>query len=318
MLVVLWVTVVLTVMVNTFIAMVRTEARSISNYKQETEAYYLARSGIHFAIQKLLQDEQPLLEEEEDAERWIRDGRPYTISLMKGFVTVRVMDEGGKLDVNRSQRSDLLRGLLTLGVTGVEKDTIADSILDWRDENNFHRLNGAEDDYYRSLMTPYGSKDGPLDTVDELLWVRGVTPEIFFGDNLASEEMVGPGMTDLFTIYNDSVRVNINTAPMGVLLSLPGMEEETARMIFSQREGEGKGAQIQSMGDFSALGGKRSSGMSKYIRFDSPGIYSIETTGWLEESPAKHSIKAVVKIKENGQFETLYWKDQCCVGRRVA
>ena len=64
---------------------------------------------------------------------------------------------------------------------GADRDTVIDSILDWRDSNRDHRLNGAEEDYYRGLDPPYSCKDGPFDVVEELLLVRGVTPELFAG-----------------------------------------------------------------------------------------------------------------------------------------
>jgi len=302
---VLWVTVLLTVMASSFISEVRTEIRQVSNGKQGTEAYFLARSGINLGISQLL-DEVP-------AEKWQRDGRPYRIALSKGKVEVRVMDEGGKIDINQANRSDLLRVLMTLGVIGHQRDTIVDSILDWRDENNFHRLNGAEDDYYQSLRVPYASKDGPFDTVDELLWVKGVTDEIFFGgqqlnDSDPEKKFLVPasGLNDMLTVYSDSDGVNINTATLGVLLSLPGIDEEAAHMIVNRREEQ----EIQDMGGFARAGGRLAPQVSESITFASTGIYTIEARGWLEGGRAIHSIKAVVKIKEDKGYQILYWKDQ--------
>lgn len=307
LLVVLWVTVVLTILVNMFMVMVRTEAEGISNYKQETDTYYLARSGVYLAIQTLLKeasDEDPAAKVS-NASGWKRDGRSRIVSMTKGSVTIRVMDESGKIGINQSQRPELVRVLWALGVKGVEKDTIADAILDWRDENNLHHLNGAEDDYYAALSPPYGAKDGPLDTVDELLWVKGVTPEIFFGSREIDETSTF-GMTDVFTVYNDAKRVNINTASLGVLLSLPGVDAATAQRLIEARA---RGP-IQNMADFAVAGGKLIPGISKYIRFNSRGIYSIEATGRLAESPIAHSMKATVQIEGKGQYRILYWKDQ--------
>jgi general secretion pathway protein K len=321
LIIVLWVTVLLAVMVNGFISMVRTEAQGLSNYKDESRVYYLARSGINLTIGKLLKDLSSTPSEgEEPLERWKVDGRPYRIPLEQGYVEVRVVDEGGKIDVNKATRSDLVRVLLSLGIEGSVRDTIADSILDWRDKNNFHHLNGAEDDYYGSLPEPYEAKDGPMDTVDELLWVKGVTKEIFYGENYhmplgSEEEEDSPrvGLEDVFTVFTDSVRVNINTAPLKVLLSLPGMEEETARTIIDVREEK----EFQSMGDFTLVGGKLAPTISKYITFASPKVYTIEAIGRLEGSPAIHSIKGVVKIEGKSVYKILYWKDQDRVRRHL-
>lgn len=58
---------------------------------------------------------------------------------------------------------------------------IADSILDWLDEDEEPRPYGAELEYYSVLPTPYEPKNGPIDSVEELLLVRGVTPDLLFG-----------------------------------------------------------------------------------------------------------------------------------------
>ena len=63
-------------------------------------------------------------------------------------------------------------------------DDIADSILYWLDPNATNappRGNGATADYYSGLSPPYAPKNGPLDSVEELLLVQGVTPELLFG-----------------------------------------------------------------------------------------------------------------------------------------
>ncbi|MEE8423008.1 MAG: type II secretion system protein GspK [Thermodesulfobacteriota bacterium] len=320
LIVVLWVTVLLTVMVSGFIAMIRTEAQGVSNYKEKTQAYYLARSGVNLAIGKLLEDLYAPPTEEDMVERWKWDGRPYKISFGAGNIEVRVTDEGGKVDVNKAARTELVRVLLALGVEGSEQDTIVASILDWKDKNNFHHLNGAEDDYYMALPEPYTSKNGPLDTVDELMWIKGVTKEIFYGDDYRSfeeqkesDDTQKIGLKDAFTVFSGSVRVNINTAPLEVLISLPGMDEETAMMIIDAREEK----DIQNMGDFARAGGELAPTISKYITFTSPKVFTVEAAGWLDESPASHAIKAVVKINGKDEYKILYWKDQDRSRRRT-
>ncbi|MDG2380800.1 MAG: type II secretion system protein GspK [Pirellulaceae bacterium] len=71
------------------------------------------------------------------------------------------------------------RGLL-MQLPGMTVD-IADAILDWIDEDDDSREYGAEIDYYSSLPQPYAPKNGPLETLEELLLVRGVTPDLLFG-----------------------------------------------------------------------------------------------------------------------------------------
>lgn len=71
-------------------------------------------------------------------------------------------------------------------------EDVADSILDWLDEDDEQRDFGAEYDYYNSLPTPYGPKNGSIDSVEELLLVRGVTPELLFGADTNRNGIIDP------------------------------------------------------------------------------------------------------------------------------
>ena len=88
-------------------------------------------------------------------------------------------DESTRLNVNALVVADQIqenagRDLL-MGLPGMTED-VADAILDWMDEDDEAREYGAESSYYQALKPPYSAKNGPLDTVEELLLVRGVTP----------------------------------------------------------------------------------------------------------------------------------------------
>jgi type II secretory pathway component PulK len=59
---------------------------------------------------------------------------------------------------------------------------IADCILDWVDRDNIRSGYGAETfDYYSTLSRPYHAKNGPLDSIEELLMIKNITPEIYYG-----------------------------------------------------------------------------------------------------------------------------------------
>ncbi len=95
-----------------------------------------------------------------------------------------VEDESTKLNLNtlmfaEKQVPGSGRTLL-MALPGMTED-IADAILDYIDEDEDQRELGAESDYYTSLTPPYACKNGPLETVDELLLVKGVTPELLYG-----------------------------------------------------------------------------------------------------------------------------------------
>lgn len=78
---------------------------------------------------------------------------------------------------------------LLLALPGMD-DATADCILDYLDEDDEPRDLGAELDYYNTLDPPYNPKNAPLETVEELLLVKGVTPELLFGRDTNRNGMV--------------------------------------------------------------------------------------------------------------------------------
>ncbi len=84
---------------------------------------------------------------------------------------------------------------LLMGLPGMTED-IADAILDWIDEDDDPRDFGAESDYYMGLDPPYAAKNGPLDTVEELLLVRDITPELLFGADTNRNGTIDPNETE--------------------------------------------------------------------------------------------------------------------------
>ena len=93
-------------------------------------------------------------------------------------------DESTRLNLNclslADQAADSGGRQILMGLPGMTED-VADAILDWIDTDDEPREYGAEIDYYSSLDPPYATKNGPLETIEELLLVRGVTPWLLFG-----------------------------------------------------------------------------------------------------------------------------------------
>lgn len=107
-------------------------------------------------------------------------------------------NESAKLNVNSLLLADKTvenggRQLL-MGLPGMTED-IADAILDWLDADDEPREFGAENEYYTTLSPPYTTKNGPLETIEELLLVRGVTPELLFGADRNRNGIIDAGET---------------------------------------------------------------------------------------------------------------------------
>jgi general secretion pathway protein K len=189
---VVWVIVVLTAIVGEFSFTMRTEINIARNFKEEEEAYQLAIAGIEKARLELLSikrtevmylDEEGMLLFGDEEEEPIRKGE-----MGRGSFEYKITDEDGKLNINTATEGQLKALFHDAGVDITDVDIIVDSIFDWRDDNDLHRLNGAEEDYYTSLENPYSSKDGPFSTVEEMLLVKGITNEILYGSKDKEED----------------------------------------------------------------------------------------------------------------------------------
>jgi general secretion pathway protein K len=105
-----------------------------------------------------------------------------------------------------------------------------DSILDWIDTNDEHRLNGAEsDDYYLKLPTPYRAHNARLDSITELLQVKGVTEAVFNGVDGK------PGLADALSAKSLGT-VNVNTAGPLVFCAMNVSEAVISSITQTRRE----------------------------------------------------------------------------------
>jgi general secretion pathway protein K len=157
-----------------------------------------------------------------------------------GYFIATVEDEAGKIPLNKlvngnEYNSDIkeilirLLGLPEFGLDERKANEIADSIKDWIDADNATTGYGAETSYYSSLDPPYEAKNAQLDCIEELLMVKGITKEFFYG----TKEK--PGLAQYVTADSDGA-ININTAPKMVLRSLAdGVSVELADKIDTYR-----------------------------------------------------------------------------------
>jgi len=287
---VLWVLTLLMVIVGEFCYTMKTEINITRNFKENTEGYYIAMAGLNRTIAELIKsaysppkiDLYSAEEDEEEEIEWRANAAIPPIIFKGGEYKIEIENESGKINLNRASR-DLLKMMLnSFDLDEEDKDSIADSILDWRDQDNLHRLNGAEDDYYLSLSEPYECKDGDFDTIEELLLVKGIIPEIFYG-----------GLDGMITIYSDLEKININSASKKMLLSLPRMTDTSAQEIIDHRK-EKKFESITELIDI--IDPDTYTALSHYITLKTSPYYTVKSFGSMEGSKINRGIKALIRI----------------------
>jgi general secretion pathway protein K len=307
LLIVLWVMTILTVMAVSFSVMTRAEGHGTLTFKEGLEKKLLAEGGVERGIMEIVyravNRNQTL--SLEGREPWRLDGTAYTVDMGKGGCAVRVIDESGKVSLNGLTDSSgiILKNLLIRQGTSPENaDIIVDSILDWKDADDLHRLSGAENDYYRSLPRPYKARNADFETPEELILVRGMTPEILHG----TDQM--KGIIHFLTASGRTARINLNSAPKEVLAALPGMDAAMADRIIEFRAS----SEIRGEGDVRELLGAAYPLMAPYVSFglgSLPGVFSVEATGYKENPKKGHSIRATVAFDSPRQYRYVYYKN---------
>jgi general secretion pathway protein K len=183
------------------------------------------------------------------------------VPLGSGQFSYCITDEEARLNLNVAQPAVLDRLLQGLGVEKENRDIINDSLLDWKDPNEEHRLNGAEsEDYYLKLTVPYRSKNGLLDTVGELMQVRGFSRQLMEGAD------GHPGLASLVTVKTANT-ININTASHEVLRALGVSDAKFSEIEQTRRLGP-----YTSNPNVPALGGISVGFTSRTFRIEAQGI----------------------------------------------
>lgn len=295
---------ILMVTVLSFSLMTRAETYGTITYRDRMGSQFLAEAGVERGIAEIIyrsvNDDKSLNLKGRDI--WKMDGTAYSDLVGKGVYKVRLFDETGKISLNglTDISGTVLKNLLVnMEVAPEEADTIVDSILDWKDADNLHRLSGAEDDYYQSLPHPYKARNGDFETLEELLLVKGVIPNILYGTE------ANKGMIHLLTLYGNTNLINLNAAPKEVLTALPGMDAARAEQIIQFRETTG----IKAPEDVMYILGGAYPLMQPYVGVQAgvATICTIEATGYKDPVRGGYPIRATVAM-EGHRYRYLYYR----------
>ena len=260
----------LSVLVGAFAYAMKVETKLAQNANNGESLIWLGRSGVELARYVLAESlaEQGRGPEKYDSLNQIWAGGPggfassnsplagmslsnYRIG--EGAVSIKITDLERKININKASEPLLQQALTSMGMDAGEAPAVVDGILDWIDRDDATMVNGAESDYYQSMDPPYFAKNGAIDDLSELLLIRGVTQDIFWGpaspNHLAAafqkvdrhgrviqQPTYTAGLVDMFTPISFGL-VNINTASATVLQAIPGIDQNIAEQIIKQRSG---------------------------------------------------------------------------------
>ncbi len=214
--IVLWLTIMLTVIAGGFAFAMRNEAVAARNALAVAQAREAADGAIDRTAFELSRPRFPAA--------WASDGQPHAWREGAVSIVASAVDESARIDLNVAPDA-LLRGLFE-NVGGVDREAaarIVDAIQDWKDPDDLRRPNGAEEADYRAAGLTYKPANAPFETVSELARVLGVTPAVY--------ARVAPTLT----VQSRQPGINSALAPRDVLLAIPNVTPEQVDAFLAQR-----------------------------------------------------------------------------------
>ncbi len=233
LLAVLWLSAALAAIAFSLANTVRGETERTSTAVDGLRSYYLATASVQRGI--LYMDwgrkhpENPLFKPA---------GTNYSFQFPTGQALVEVIPETAKFNINTSPPDDLFLLLLNLGVEAGRAQAIVAAIVDWR--GNAPGGGSLPGTMHQPLLQPMGPPHAPFAEVEELLAVRGVTPDIFYGswehapEGSAQRLYQRTGLRDCVSIFGATDQFDVNTAPSAVLAAI-GIPPAAVTALVQQR-----------------------------------------------------------------------------------
>ncbi len=272
---------------------VRAEQHVTINQLERSQAAFLAEAGINNALFRLL--DKPLLVEDEEEEKMLH-GHLYEGNLESGTFSYRTINESGKMNINTVSPRLLELFLEHFGLEPVEIETVRDSMSDWQDSDNLHRLNGAEQNFYEELEEPYTPRNGRMEDPSEFFLVRGTE---LLKDKFQAE--------DVFTIYNTTKKINFNSLSPTMLDFVMAGDEDRKE---AYREAQGVYTTLNQAMARQLMGDEQFDQLKSFLSFTADkNIYlTINATGKTNQGKTGITASALIRLLANG-YQIMSWKE---------
>ena len=311
LLTVLWLSAALAAVAFSLANTVLGETDRTSTEVDGLRCYYLASGAIHRAYLE---------------ELWSFSGSPQrkiplgTMELNyrfeSGNARVEIIPETAKLDVNAVQVQDLFRLGVALGIDPERAQGIAAAIDDWRKPSPVATV---FDSYYLSLRPSFRGSHASIQEIEELLRVRGVTPDIFYGTYVPVQDdgnpgnmrlVQRPGLVDCLSVFGTKDRVDVNTAQPAVLAAVGVTPYAISAILQQRRAGPVLEAQLGPFLESIGAGAGR-------LRVGGNSIVTLRATAQLrlgngQLSDLKRTVSAQIKFMPTGYdspIHILRWYD---------
>lgn len=308
LLTVLWLVAALSAIAFSVASTVRTETERTSTHIEQVKAYYLATGALDRAVLWMYwgaSHRRP-----EGGPMFYEPGLSVlNMNFPTGIASVEVIPESSRLNVNVATAQELGKLFVAMGLPPERAQILVESIVDARSGNP--GTPSPLDQFYLTVNPTFRPRHASFEQIEELMYVRGVTPDLFHGTwvrNPAGVLVRLPGLKDCLTVYGINDAYDINTTAAPVLLSL-GLPPDLVASIVQRRAVRPflLPAELGPiMGAAGPAGGK--------LRIGGNAVYTLRATATLRAQPPtfisdlRRSASLVIKFNNNLKEDpTPYW-----------
>jgi hypothetical protein len=240
---------VLTLLAGAFAYAMKIETKLAANTNDDEQFYWIGRGGVERACWWLSLEDPGYSSLQQYWAGGPGDGletnSPLAFESLSGFqigegtVSLHMEEQESKININWAPAPLLQQVLTVQGADASAISVVSDSIQDWREQGQVARPAGAKSDFYLGQVPSYYCKNASFDNLDELMLVKGVTRDMFYGGSSNPSKTPFPehhlgfghrpneepdyafGLKDVFTPWSLG-QVNIFTADDNVLKCIFG------------------------------------------------------------------------------------------------
>ncbi len=200
LIVVLWVSIIITLLITSFTKIVRSSISKAETENSLSLHYSSLDSTFEFAMFRLIDQKQQ--------KKWIHKQQIRKVQVHGKRFDIKIIDPKGLIDINYADKNILLSLIGRLIKNRNKAREITEQILSWRNKKN----NGSSQ-----------KSDFSFRHYEELLRLPAMTGEYF--DEIKR----------YITVYSGQKKINPATAPAEVLLSVPGLSKPLVENLLKQR-----------------------------------------------------------------------------------
>ncbi|HVO99445.1 MAG TPA: hypothetical protein VMT15_15345 [Bryobacteraceae bacterium] len=249
LLTVLWLSAILAAIGLSVSSSVRAETDRVEADSNGLRAWYLATGAVERGIQWMIWSNLNVRNDDGSPRFWEFNSPRMNMTFPSGTAVVEMIPESSKLNVNAASLDELTRLITVIGGDEGRAREIAAAIVDWRSGSA-----GASpyDQFYASISPTFQARHASFQETEELLFVRGMTPELFYGNFVAGEQgalYATGGLRDCVSVWGSGGGFDINTVSPA-LMAAAGVPPDAVHAIVARRTA----VPFKSLGELAELG----------------------------------------------------------------